>query len=160
MAKRFVNDIASAYNGSYHTNEGYSVAKGTTGNIFFYFIGLPLNNTNNVMLNDDSLLREISFTKLVSVFTVIRNAVTVHITSVIQDTYSQMKFDTCGNRIALDIGYQNVIEVFDFDPVTGVVSNPSMLPTTDHIYGVSLVKTVHCFTHLVLSFQKRLFSLN
>lgn len=71
---------------------------------------------------------------------VISNTGAVHNTSVIQNTYGQMKFNTCGTRLALAIGYQDLIEVFDFDPVTGVVSNPVTLPMNDHVYGIEFSK--------------------
>jgi len=53
-----------------------------------------------------------------------------------QNKYGQMKFNTCGTKIALAAGYLDTVEVFDFDPATGVVSNPITLPLFDHVYGV------------------------
>jgi hypothetical protein len=67
---------------------------------------------------------------------VISNTGTIHNTSVIQNTYGQMKFSSCGNRLALAIGYQDIVELFDFNIITGVVSNPTTLPFGDHVYGV------------------------
>lgn len=60
----------------------------------------------------------------------------VHTNSQIQNTYGQMKFNTCGTAIALAIGYLNTIELFDFDQTTGIVSNPMTIPMTDHVYGI------------------------
>lgn len=71
---------------------------------------------------------------------VISNAGIVHNTSQIQNTYGQMKFNTCGTKLALATGYQDVIEVFDFDPATGVVSNAISLPMGDHVYGIEFSK--------------------
>lgn len=67
---------------------------------------------------------------------VVSNTGIVHNNSVIQNTYGQMKFNTCGNRIALAAGYLDIVEVFDFNLSTGVVSNPISLPIGDHVYGV------------------------
>ncbi|MGZ3884521.1 MAG: T9SS type A sorting domain-containing protein, partial [Bacteroidia bacterium] len=58
-----------------------------------------------------------------------------HTTAQIQNTYGQMKFSACGNRIGYTIGYQNVIEVFNFNTTTGVLSNSISIPTTDKVYG-------------------------
>lgn len=71
---------------------------------------------------------------------VISNVGSVHDASQIQNTYGQMKFNTCGTKLALAIGYQNLIEVFDFNPATGVVSNPVSLPMNDHVYGIEFSK--------------------
>jgi hypothetical protein len=60
----------------------------------------------------------------------------VHNDSVIQNTYGQMKFNMCATKVALAIGYQNVVEVFDFNQSTGVVSNPLTLNQNDHVYGI------------------------
>lgn len=72
---------------------------------------------------------------------VISNSGIVHSTSVIQNTYGQMKFNMCGDKLAVAIGYQNMVEVFDFDPATGVVSNPLTLSMVDHVYGVEFSKS-------------------
>jgi hypothetical protein len=53
----------------------------------------------------------------------------------IQNTYGQMKFNTCGTKIALTIGYQNKWELFDFNTNTGVVSNALTFPLLDKVYG-------------------------
>lgn len=71
---------------------------------------------------------------------VISNVGIVHNTSQIQNTYGQMKFNTCGTKLALATGYQDVIEVFDFNPTTGVVSNAISLPMGDHVYGIEFSK--------------------
>jgi hypothetical protein len=60
----------------------------------------------------------------------------VHNTTQIQNTYGQMKFNNCGNRLACAIGRQNVVELFDFDLGTGIVSNPIQLPMAAQVYGV------------------------
>lgn len=72
---------------------------------------------------------------------VISHAGMVHTTSAIQNTYGQMKFNMCGDRLALAIGYQNTVEVFDFDKGTGTVSNPLTLSMPDHVYGVEFSKS-------------------
>jgi len=53
-----------------------------------------------------------------------------------QNTYGQLKFSTCGKRLAAAIGYQDTIELFDFNANTGVISNPITLPMGDHVYGL------------------------
>lgn len=60
----------------------------------------------------------------------------VHRNNIIQNSYGQLKFNTCGDRLAAAIGYQDTIEVFDFDRNTGAVSNPIVLPMGGHVYGV------------------------
>lgn len=67
---------------------------------------------------------------------VISNVGIVHNTSLIQNTYGQMKFSTCSDKLALAAGYLDTVELFDFDPSTGIVSNPITLPMNDHVYGV------------------------
>lgn len=67
---------------------------------------------------------------------VISHTGTVHNSSVIQNTYGQMKFNMCGTKLAVAIGYQDIIEVFDFNLNTGTVSNPMTLTMNDHVYGV------------------------
>ena len=54
----------------------------------------------------------------------------------LQNKYGQMKFNTCGNQLALTIGYMDTVQVFDFDPATGMFSNPITLPLGDHGYGI------------------------
>ncbi len=65
---------------------------------------------------------------------------TVHNTSVIQNTYGQMKFNMCGDKLALAIGYQHIVEVFDFDQTTGNISNPLTIDMGDNVYGVEFSK--------------------
>lgn len=60
----------------------------------------------------------------------------VHNTSVIQNTYGQMKFSTCDDKLAAAISYQDTVEIFRFDPSTGEVHSPITLPMYDHIYGL------------------------
>lgn len=60
----------------------------------------------------------------------------VHSNSIIQNTYGQMKFNPCGDKLALAGGYLNTVEVFDFDNSSGLVSNPFSIPMTDHVYGL------------------------
>ena len=67
---------------------------------------------------------------------VISNSGTIHSTSVIQNTYGQLKFNNCGDRLACAVGYQDIVELFDFDLTTGVVSNPMTINMSDHVYGV------------------------
>ena len=71
-----------------------------------------------------------------SAIPVISNTGIVHTTDSIQNTYGQMKFNTCGTKIALTVGYLDTTEVFDFDPLTGIVSNPLTLPMGNHVYGL------------------------
>lgn len=67
---------------------------------------------------------------------VITNVGTIHNTSVIQNTYGQLKFNNCGDRLACAVGYQDIVELFDFNLTTGVVSNPMSLNLNDNVYGV------------------------
>lgn len=67
---------------------------------------------------------------------IISHVGTVHNTSTFQNTYGQMKFNNCGTKLAVAIGYQNMVEYFDFNLNTGVVSNAVQLPQFDHVYGV------------------------
>ncbi len=67
---------------------------------------------------------------------VITHTGTVHSTSTFQNAYGQMKFDMCGDKLALALGYQNIVDVFDFDRTTGIVSNPLSISMADHVYGV------------------------
>lgn len=60
----------------------------------------------------------------------------VHTDAVIQNSYGQMKFNTCGDRIALAAGYLDKVEIFDFDVATGIVSNPQTISYADHVYGI------------------------
>jgi hypothetical protein len=67
---------------------------------------------------------------------VISNVGSVHNTSAIQNTYGQLKFASCGERLAAAIGYQDTVEVFDFNVITGTVYNPVTLPVNNHVYGL------------------------
>jgi hypothetical protein len=74
---------------------------------------------------------------------VISNTGIVHTTAVIQNTYGQMKFSFCGDRLALAAGYLDTVEVFDFNNATGIVSNPISIPLFDHVYGVEFSGDQH-----------------
>ncbi|MBK9729934.1 MAG: T9SS type A sorting domain-containing protein [Chitinophagaceae bacterium] len=67
---------------------------------------------------------------------VISNAGIIHSTAEIQNTYGQMKFASCGGLLALAIGYQDTIEIFDFNLVDGTVSDPITIPIGYHVYGI------------------------
>jgi WD40 repeat protein len=67
---------------------------------------------------------------------VISNSGIVHTTTAIQNTYGQMKFASCGGRLALAAGYLDTIELFDFNLTTGTISNPMTIPMEDHVYGL------------------------
>ncbi|HEY0029386.1 MAG TPA: T9SS type A sorting domain-containing protein [Bacteroidia bacterium] len=67
---------------------------------------------------------------------VISSVGTVHNTSVIQNTYGQLKFNNCGTRLACAVGYQDIVELFDFNLGTGAVSNPLNINMADNVYGV------------------------
>ncbi|MDF2437811.1 MAG: hypothetical protein K0Q95_2187 [Bacteroidota bacterium] len=67
---------------------------------------------------------------------VVSHAGSVHTTTTFQNTYGQMKFNMCGDKLALAIGYQDKIELFDFNKSTGVVSNAISFPMGYHVYGV------------------------
>jgi len=66
---------------------------------------------------------------------VITNIGTSH-TGTLQNTYGQMKFNPCGNQLALTIGYTDVWELFDFNTNTGVFSNCSTYGQNAHVYGI------------------------
>lgn len=74
---------------------------------------------------------------------VISSTGTVHNDSTFQNTYGQMKFNMCGTRLAVAIGYMNTVELFDFNLNSGVVSNPLTLPMNDHVYGVEFSPDAH-----------------
>jgi hypothetical protein len=67
---------------------------------------------------------------------VVSNVGIVHSDAVIQNSYGQLKFNTCGDRLAVAAGYLDKVEFFDFDVETGVVSNPQTISYSDHVYGV------------------------
>ena len=60
----------------------------------------------------------------------------VHNTTQIQNTYGQMKYSSCGNKLALANGYLDTVQVFEFNNVTGLVKTPITIPFTDHVYGI------------------------
>jgi len=66
---------------------------------------------------------------------VITNIGTVH-TGTPQNTYGQMKFNPCGNKLALTIGYTDVWELYNFNTNTGVVSGGATFPIFAHTYGI------------------------
>jgi hypothetical protein len=66
---------------------------------------------------------------------VISSIGTVH-TGTPQNTYGQMKFNPCGNKLALTIGYTDVWELYDFNTNTGVVSGGASYPIFAHVYGI------------------------
>ena len=72
---------------------------------------------------------------------VISSTGSIHNTSVIQNTYGEMKFSPCGDKVAAAISYQDTVEIFDFDQVTGVISNPISLPLGYHVYGIEYSRT-------------------
>lgn len=67
---------------------------------------------------------------------VVSNIGIVHNTSVIQNTYGEMKFSPCGDKIAVAIGYEDTVQIFDFDETTGIVSNAITIPVFYHVYGI------------------------
>jgi hypothetical protein len=74
---------------------------------------------------------------------VISSVGSVHIASptAFQNTYGQMKFNNCGDKLALAMGYLDMAELFDFNNSTGIVSNAINLPMSYHTYGVEFSKT-------------------
>ncbi len=72
---------------------------------------------------------------------VISNTGIVHNTTVIQNTYGAMKFSPCGDKIATAIGYQDTVEIFDFNESTGIVSNAITIPVGYHVYGIEYSRT-------------------
>lgn len=61
-------------------------------------------------------------------------------TNAFQNTYGQMKFNMCGDKLALATGHLNTVELFDFDNSTGIVSNPVSLSMGYTVYGVEFSK--------------------
>lgn len=61
--------------------------------------------------------------------------------STFQNTYGQMKFNMCGDKLALAMGYLDMVELFDFNNSTGVVSNPITLSMGYHVYGLEFSKS-------------------
>ena len=66
----------------------------------------------------------------------ISNIGVVYTEAQIQNTYGQLKFSSCGNKLAAAAGYLDTLDIFDFDILTGEVSNRIALPMPGHIYGV------------------------
>lgn len=60
----------------------------------------------------------------------------VHSSTTMQNCYGQMKFNGCGNKLGVAIGYQKRMELFDFDVNSGIVSNPMSFPMPDNVYGL------------------------
>jgi hypothetical protein len=54
----------------------------------------------------------------------------------LQNTYGQMKFNPCGNKVGVAISYTDIWELFDFNTNTGMVTNPMTFYQTDHVYGL------------------------
>ena len=67
---------------------------------------------------------------------VVSNIGTVLTTAQIQNTYGQLKFSPCGDRLASANGYLDTVDVFDFDVETGIISNCISIPMPAHVYGV------------------------
>lgn len=67
---------------------------------------------------------------------VISHAGIIHNTSQIQNTYGQLKFNTCGTWAASAIGYQDTVDLLYFNTTTGMFSHFMSLPFLDHVYGV------------------------
>jgi hypothetical protein len=66
---------------------------------------------------------------------VITNIGSVH-TGTPQNTYGQMKYSPCGDKVALTIGYDDYMELFHFNTLTGVLSNSISIGLQGHVYGV------------------------
>lgn len=66
---------------------------------------------------------------------VITNIGSAH-TGTIQNTYGQMKFSPCGDKVGLTIGYDNMMELFQFNTTTGVLSNSIQILFGEHVYGL------------------------
>jgi hypothetical protein len=71
---------------------------------------------------------------------VISNAGSVYSTSTFQNVFGQLKFNMCGDKVAAAVGYQDIVELFDFNHTTGVVSNAMTIPFPDHVFGVEFSK--------------------
>lgn len=66
---------------------------------------------------------------------VISHTGTIHTVSP-TNANGQMKFSKDGTRLALGLGAQGILEVLDFNVITGVVSNPVTIPGVEKCYGV------------------------
>lgn len=68
---------------------------------------------------------------------VVSNVGTIYTGNPISNSVGQMKFSNAGTKLASAIGYQNTVDVFDFDNKIGIVSNPlSLTFNLYHVYGV------------------------
>jgi len=67
----------------------------------------------------------------------------VHSDSIIQNSYGQMKFSTCDDRLVVATGYLDTVQVFRFDPATGEVFSAITLPIGYHTYGVEFSPNGH-----------------
>lgn len=73
---------------------------------------------------------------------IITNVGSIHIAGpVIQNSYGELKFNNCGTKMAAAIGYQDIVELFDFDLATGIPSNPMTFNLGAHVYGVEFSMT-------------------
>lgn len=67
---------------------------------------------------------------------VVSNVGIVHSDDIIQNSYGQLKFNPCGDKLALAAGYLDKVELFDFNIITGEVTNAQTLSYSDHVFGV------------------------
>jgi len=67
---------------------------------------------------------------------VISHAGIVHSNSVIQNTYGQLKFNSCGTMAAAAIGYEDTVDLLYFNSNVGTFSSFMSIPFPDHVYGV------------------------
>jgi len=67
---------------------------------------------------------------------VVTNIGIKHSKAKVANAYGQMKFNPCGNRLAVAAGYLDTVQVFDFNSTTGVLSNALTLPFPAHVYGI------------------------
>ncbi len=68
---------------------------------------------------------------------VVSNVGSVYSGNPVDNSVGEMKFSPSGKKIVSAVGYQNIVEVFDFNINTGVVSNPVQLTfASNHVYGV------------------------
>jgi hypothetical protein len=68
--------------------------------------------------------------------TVISFAGIIHDSLSLGNSFGQIKFSPCGDKLAIAAGYKDTVEVLDFDAATGIVSNPLSIPFSDHVYGI------------------------
>jgi len=68
---------------------------------------------------------------------VVSNVGTIYTGNPISNSVGQLKFSNAGSKLVSAIGYQDTIDVFDFDNKTGIVSNPLSLSFGLYrVYGV------------------------